>query len=182
MDSDASAAGPSRAHGSFDGFLKTAIERYWSTRRNPVHFVALLLASREAWEVAWDGIRAPGTGKKVLTGAAGVTAVVVALRLLLGGPVGLVLTGASVAGLAAVYVRNHRRIWDRQARYRTLLGDYRARYERIRADWIEGRIDEYQRDLMIDGLMKRLLEEIDEPASARDETRPLDGAGRAQKR
>src|SRR5262245_13444826 len=105
---------PSPAYTSYDGFLKTAIETYWSTRRNQIHFVALLLASREAWEVAWDGIRAPGTGTKVLTGAAGVTAVVIALRLLIGGPIGLVLTGVSIAGLAAVYVRNHRRIWDQQ--------------------------------------------------------------------
>jgi hypothetical protein len=155
------------AYASYDGFLKAAIETYWESRRNQVHFVALLLASREAWEVAWDGVRAPGTGRKVLTGAAGATAVLVALRLLIGGPIGLVLTGASVAGLAAVYVRNHRRIWDQQERYRRLLGEYRVKYDRVRADWIEGRVEEQQRDLMIDGLMNRLLEEIDEEPPAR---------------
>jgi hypothetical protein len=155
----------SAAYASYDGFLKTAIETYWTTRRNQVHFVALLLASREAWEVAWDGIRAPNTGKKVLTGTVGVVAFVIALRLLIGGPIGLVLTGVSVASLAAVYARHHRRIWDQQERYKKLLGDYRVRYERIRADWIEGRIDEHQRDLMVDGLMNRLLDEIDEPPS-----------------
>lgn len=163
----------SPAHSSYDGFLKTAIETYWSTRKNQVHFVALLLASREAWEVAWDGVRAPGTGRKVLTGAAGVTAVVVALRLLVGGPIGLVLTGASIASLGAVYARNHRRIWDQQERYKKLLGEYRAKYDRIRADWIEGRIAEDQRDLMIDGLMNRLMDEIDDepggPAPADDD-------------
>lgn len=149
------------AYTSYDGFLKSAIEAYWNRRPNQAHFVALLLASREAWEVAWDGIRTPATGRRALTGAAGVTAVMVALRLLLGGPIGLVLTGVSMAGLVAVYARNHQRIWERQERYRTLLGEFRARYDRIRADWIEGRIEEQQRDLMIDGLMNRLLEEID---------------------
>jgi hypothetical protein len=168
-------APPGLAYASYDGFLRTAIETYWTTRRNQIHFVALLLASREAWEVAWEGIRAPGTGTKMLTGAAGATAVVIALRLLIGGPIGLVLTGVSVAGLAAVYVRNHRRIWDQQERYKRLLGEYRAKYDRVRADWIEGRIDEQQRDLMIDGLMNRLLEEIDdEPSKPPAGVRPID--------
>lgn len=157
---------PRPAYVSYDGFLKTAIETYWTQRRNQVHFVALLLASREAWEVAWDGLRAPGTGRKVLTGAAGISAVIVVLRLLVGGPVGLVLTGLSIASLGTVYARNHRRIWREQERYRKLLGEYRVKYEQIRGDWIEGRVEERQRDLMIDGLMNRLLDEIDaEPAT-----------------
>lgn len=168
---------PAPKYASYDGFLKTVIETYWSQRRNQAHFVALLLASREAWEVAWEGVTAPGTGKKVLTGAAGATAVLVALRLLVGGPIGLVLTGVSVASLGAVYARNHRRIWAQQERYRKLLGDYRVKYERIRGDWIEGRIEEHQRDLMVDGLMNRLLDEIDEEPSgpAPDETKRAPG-------
>ncbi|UJR79617.1 hypothetical protein [Sandaracinus amylolyticus] len=153
---------PGPKYASYDGFLKTAIETYWAQRKNQVHFVALLLASREAWEVAWGGVTAPGTGRKVLTGAAGATAVVVALRLLVGGPIGLVLTGVSIASLGAVYARNHRRIWAQQERYRKLLGEYRVKYEQIRGNWIEGRIEEHQRDLMIDGLMNRLLDDIDE--------------------
>jgi predicted aminopeptidase len=150
-----------RSPASFEAFLKNALERYWTTRRNQVHFVALLLASREAWEVAWDGLRAPATGRRLLGGAAGATAVLVALRLFVGGPIGLVLTGASVAGLATVYARNHKTIWERQERYRRLIGEYRARYDQVRADWIEGRIDEAQSELMFDGLLNRLLDDID---------------------
>ncbi len=146
---------------SYDGFLKRAIERHWDERRNRAHFVALLLASREAWEVAWDGVRAPGTGQKVLTGAAGAAAIVIVLRLLVGGPIGLVLTGLSAISLVTVYWQNHRRIWDQQERYRRVLGEYRARYDRARADYIEGRVEEEERNLMIDGLMNRFLDEID---------------------
>lgn len=152
---------PRAVYASFDGFLKATIETYWNRRRDPVHVIALLLASREAWEVAWDGIRAPRTGQRVLTGAAGLTAFYVALRLLVGGPVGLVLGGVSIASLAAVYAKNHRRIWDQQERYRSLIGSYRAQYDRIKAKYVEGVVDEAQRDLMIDGLMSRLLEDID---------------------
>lgn len=152
---------PRAVYTSYDGFLKTTIETYWNKRRDQIHFVALLLASREAWEVAWDGIRAPGTGNKVLTGAAGATAVYVALRLLIGGPIGMVLTGVSIASLVTVYVQNHRRIWDQQERYGKLIGEYRVRYDQIRAKYVEGLVDEQQRDLMIDGLMNRFFEDID---------------------
>lgn len=163
---DGKAGPPSPAYASYDAFLKSAIETHWATRKNRVHFLALLLASREAWSVAWQGVTAPGTGRKVLTGAAGATAVMVVLRLLIGGPIGLVLTGVSVASLVTLYAQNHQRIWSQQERYKKLLGAYRVQFDRVRADYIEGRIDERQRDLMIDGLMNRLLDEIDaEPTS-----------------
>ena len=146
---------------SYDGFLKTAIERHWSGGRSRAHFVALLLASREAWEVAWQGVTAPGTGQKALLGAGSVAAVYVALRLLIGGPIGLVLTGVSVASLVSVYAQNHRRIWDQQERYKKLIAAYRVKYDQIKAKYVEGLIDEPQRDLMIDGLMNRFFEDID---------------------
>lgn len=149
-------------YASYDGFLKTAIERHWAIGRSRVHFVSLLLASREAWEVAWQGITAPGTGRTVMMGAGGATAVYVALRLLVGGPIGLVLTGVSIASLISVYARNHRRIWDQQDRYRRLIGDYRVKFDRIRADWLEGSYGEEQRDLMLDGLLNRFIDEIDD--------------------
>ena len=152
---------PRVVYASYDGFLKTTLETYWSKRRNQIHFVALLLASREAWEVAWDGVTAPGTGQRALTGAAGAAAIYVALRLLIGGPIGLVLTGVSVASLVTSYVQNHRRIWDQQERYKKLIAEYRVKYDQIKAKYVEGLIDEAQRDLMIDGLMNRFFEDID---------------------
>ena len=151
---------------SYDGFLKNAIERHWSERRSRVHFVSLLLASREAWEVAWGGITAPGTGRNVLTGAGGAAAIYVLLRIFVGGPIGLVLTRISVASLVAVYTQNHARIWSQQERYRKLIGDYRVKYDRIRADYIEGAIPEDQRDLMVDGLLVRFLDDIDSEPDA----------------
>lgn len=159
---------PRVVYASYDGFLKTTIETYWTKRRNQIHFVALLLASREAWEVAWDGVTATGTGQRALTGAAGAAAVYVALRLLVGGPIGLVLTGVSVASLVTIYVQNHRRIWDQQERYKKLIAEYRVKYEQIKAKYVEGLIDEAQRDLMVDGLMNRFFEDIDaDPGAGR---------------
>jgi len=161
------------AYESYQGFLKAAIKAYWhSEGRSKVNFLALLLASREAWEVAWEGATAPGSGKKILAGAAGAAALGVLLRVVLGGPVGLILTGASVASLVALYVRNHERIWKKVAVYKKLIEEQRGHYNEIRGDFLEGNLREGQRDLMIDGLMSRFLakldEEPEEPTAAAD--------------
>lgn len=160
-ETDAKPSDTRTAYETYDGFLKTAIKKYWDQGSDRVNFIALLLASREAWEVAWEGVKAPGTGKKVLTGAAGAAAVVVILRLVLGGPVGLILTGASVASLGALYVRNHRRIWAQQDRYKQLIGQYRIKHQQVRAKFVDGALDADERDLMVDGLLRRFLEELD---------------------
>jgi hypothetical protein len=60
-----------------------------------------------------------------------------------------------------LYVQNHRRIWDQQERYKKLIAAYRVKYDQIKAKYVEGLIDEPQRDLMIDGLMNRFFEDID---------------------
>ena len=164
-------AHPKIVYASYDGFLKTVIESYWETRRNSAHLIALLLASREAWSVAWASVASQGAQRRALMGAGGAAAFYVLLRIFIGGPIGIVLTGVSIASLVAAYSSNHRRIWDQQERYRKLIGDYRVKYDRIRADWLEGTIAEEHRDLMIDGLLNRFMEEMDEdPTSGRTPT------------
>jgi len=149
------------AYQSYEGFLRAAIKEYWdSGQASRVNFLALLLASREAWAVAWEGVA--GSGKTILTGAAGAAALALLLRTVVGGPIGILLTGATIASLVAVYVRNHRRIWKKVERYRELLDGYRSDYEQVRTDYVDGVIRRDQRDLMMDGLMSRLLVALDE--------------------
>ena len=157
------------AYKSFDGFLKAAIKSYWDQGGDRVNFISLLLATREAWEVAWGEVTQPGTGKKVLTGAAGAAAVLVVLRLLLGGPIGLILTAASVASLGALYVRNHRKIWAQQDRYKALIGQYRVKHQQVRGKFVDGTIDDDERDLMVEGLLRRFMEEIDQAPDLDDD-------------
>ena len=146
---------------SFSAFLHTAILRYWTGSKNRVNFLALLFATREAWDVAWDRATSPGSGKKVLTGAAGVAVVAVLVRVFLGGPIGLLLTGASAASFVALYAKNHERIWQQVARYKQLVGAYRPKYDACRIDYIEGKVAREQMELMIDGLLGRFLAELD---------------------
>lgn len=151
---------PRESYESYEGFLRAAIKEYWdSGRASRVNFLALLLASREAWSVAWDGVA--GGGKKVLAGAAGAAALGLVLRAVVGGPIGLLLGGATIASLVALYVRNHRVIWAKVGHYRVLLDQFRPRFENIRDDYLDGNLRTDQRDLMMDGLMTRMLDELD---------------------
>jgi len=163
------------AYKSYDGFLKAAIKTYWERGEDRANFISLLLASREAWEVAWDEVRQPGTGKKVLTGAAGAAAVLVVVRMLLGGPIGLILGAASLASLGALYARNHQRIWAQQDRYKSIIGQYRIKHQQVRGKFVDGTIDADERDLMVEGLLRRFIEEIEqEPELPEDEDEATD--------
>ena len=162
MDDEVEERDEETAYRSYDGFLKVAIRQYWENDGDRANFIALLLASREAWSVAWEGATAPGTGKKILTGAAGAAAIMVLLRVFLGGPIGLILTGASVASLGVLYARNHKHIWAQRARYAALIGQYRVKHKQVRTKFVDGDLDEDERDLMVDGLLRRFLEQVDE--------------------
>ena len=156
------------AHASYDAFLQHALRRYWDrTGSSKITFLALLLATRHAWGVAWDRGVSAESGKKALTGIGGAAAVAVLLRILIGGPLGIVLAGASAASLLAVYGRNTATIGKKVVRFRALVDEYEAHFDELKAE-VQG-TPESRRDLMVDGLMSRFLEELDsapvEPAA-----------------
>jgi hypothetical protein len=149
----------------FDDFLKVAIREYydrgWTSRKG--NFIALLIASGQtALGLAKDSV-VDGTGtKKVAIGAAAVVALRFGLRYAIGGPLGLVLTVAASASMISYFVRNQKDIIKKVGLYREGIKDIRGRYEELQAGWRDGRYDETERNLMIDGLMKRFVQEIDE--------------------
>ena len=151
-------------YATFQGFLRSAITQYWERRgASRVTFLALLFATREAWGVALDKTLDIETGRKALRGAAGVAAITVLLRIFLGGPIGVLLTGASLVSLVAAYAKNHDRVWAKQERIRELVGGCRT---------------EHERDLMIDGLMSRFLLALDDgPEDKRERGKPAAPAG-----
>ena len=53
------------------------------------------------------------------------------VRTFVGGPIGILLTGASIASLVAVYVKNHETIWARVTGYKTLIHEYEKKYDQI---------------------------------------------------
>ena len=145
---------------SYDDFLRTAMKRCWERKTSSkATFLALMLASRHAWGVAIDKTFSAESGKKVLTGAASAAAVAMLIRTFLGGPIGILLGGASVASLVAVYGRDRKVVTKKVVRYRELIGEYKPRYE----DLAKKASSNDERNLMLDGLMTRLLDDLDEP-------------------
>ena len=60
------------------------------------------------------------------------------------------------------FVRNQRDIIKKVTVYRGKIKEIEARYEELQAGWREGRYDVTERNLMIDGLLKRFLVQCDE--------------------
>jgi hypothetical protein len=147
----------------YDAFLKQAIrdyyERGWKSRRGS--FIALVIASGQVTSMAADSVRDGSGLKKAALGAAGVVALRVGLRYALSGPLGVLLTGAAALSLASYVVKNQKEITTKVAAFRTLIAGTRARFEETQGGYRAGRYDAASRNLMVDGLLKRFLEEID---------------------
>jgi hypothetical protein len=152
-------------YNDFDSFLKVAIREYydrgWTSRRG--NFIALLIASGQtAFALAKDSV-VDGTGtKKIAIGAAAVLALQLGLRFALGGPLGLVLGVAAGASMVSYFFRNQKDIIKKVGVYKGVIKETAGRYEELQAGWRNGKHDVSDRNLMIDGLMKRFLQQVDE--------------------
>jgi len=147
----------------FGAYLKEAVrayyERGWKQRRG--HFIALLIASGQAMSIAADSLKDGSGLRKAAMGAAGFVALRVALRYALSGPLGIVLTGAAAVSAVAYLVKNQKEIGTRAGTYRDLIDQNRQRFEEIQGGYRAGRYDAAARNLMVEGLLKRFLEDID---------------------
>jgi hypothetical protein len=75
---------------------------------------------------------------------------------------GLVLSVAAGASLVSYFIRNQRDIIRKVGAYRGFIQETSERYEEIQQGWRDGRYEPGDRNLMIDGLMKRFIKEIDD--------------------
>jgi hypothetical protein len=149
----------------FDDFLKLAIREYydrgWTTRKG--NFIALLIASGQtAVSLAKDSVVDGSGTKKVALGAAAVVALRLGLRYAIGGPLGMVLTVAAGASMISYFIKNQKDIVAKVSVYRETIKEARGKYDDLQAGWREGRYEITERNLMIDGLMKRFVQDIDE--------------------
>jgi len=160
-----SAAGAQGIYASFDAFLKQAIREYydrgWTTRKG--NFIALIIASGQtSLALAKDSVVDGSGTKKVAIGAGLVLALRIGLRYALGGPLGLVLTVAAGASMIAYFIRNQKDIIKKVSAYRTVIADSGKRYGEIQSGWRDGKYQITDRNLMIDGLMKQFIGQIDQ--------------------
>ena len=154
---------PAAGFDTYDEFVKAAIKEYydrgWSTRKG--NFVALVIASGQVFSMAKDQVTGEGGLKKMALGAAGVMALRVGLRFV-SGPLGLLLTAASVASLGAFVMKNQKEISLKVPRYRDLIAQTKGRFDEIQSGYRSSRYDARERNLMVDGLQKRFLADCDE--------------------
>lgn len=159
------AAGAQGLYSAFDAFLKQGIREYydrgWTTRKG--NFIALLIASGStSFGLAKDSVVDGSGTKKVAIGAGLLVALRIGLRYALGGPLGLVLTVAAGASMVSYFIRNQKDIIKKVGVYKTAIADAEKKYEEIQAGWRDGKHQIADRNLMIDGLMKQFITQVDE--------------------
>jgi hypothetical protein len=159
------AAGAQGLYGTYDAFLKQAIREYydrgWTTRKG--NFIALLIASGQtSLALAKDSVVDGSGTKKVAIGAGLLVALRIGLRYAIGGPLGLVLTLAAGASMISYFVRNQKDIVKKVGVYKTVIADSEKRYDEVQTGWRDGKYQITDRNLMIDGLMKQFIAQIDE--------------------
>jgi hypothetical protein len=152
-------------YATWDAFLKQAIREYydraWTSRKG--NFIALLIAAGQtSLALAKDSVVDGSGTKKVALGAGLLLALRIGLRYALGGPLGLVLGVAAGASMVSYFIRNQKDIIKKVGSYRTVIAEYAKRYEDVQAGWRDGRYQITDRNLMIDGLMKQFIIQVDE--------------------
>jgi len=146
----------------FDSFLKAAITQFYERhgKRNPARFVALLVASGETLSLAWDSLKSGSLPKKLAIGTVGLIALRVGLKYALAGPLGIVATGVTLAGMARYLYKNQGDVAERTRKYKRLIEDVRAAFDGVEGDFASGRFSRAERDMMLEGLMSRLLADL----------------------
>ena len=159
------APSPQGMYTTWDAFLKQAIREYydrsWTTRKG--NFIALLIAAGQTSLALAKDSMIDGSGtKKVAIGAGLLVALRIGLRYAIGGPLGLVLTLAAGASMISYFVRNQKDIVKKVGIYKTVIADSQKRYDEVQVGWRDGKYQITDRNLMIDGLMKQFIAQIDE--------------------
>ncbi|MEZ4366293.1 MAG: hypothetical protein R2939_08380 [Kofleriaceae bacterium] len=154
-------------YGDFDAFLKQALREYydrsWTTRKG--NFIALLIASGQtAMALAKDSVVDGSGTKKVAIGAGLAVALRFGLRWAMGGPLGMVLTVAAGASMVSYFIKNQKDIIKKVGLYKTVISATRGRFDEIQSGWRDGKHGDADRTLMVDGLMKRFINDVDEAA------------------
>jgi hypothetical protein len=64
--------------------------------------------------------------------------------------------------MISYFVRNQKDIVKKVGTYKTAIADGQKRYDECQAGWRDGKYKDAERNLMIDGLMKQFITQIDE--------------------
>jgi hypothetical protein len=153
---------PEDVYETFDAFMQQVIKDTYENGAKRAEFVALVIASGELLPMAWGRIKKTGV-KEFAMGAAGVVALRVGLKYLLGGPLGMILTGFTAATLISFFWSNQKDVMRRVKPYKQLIRDSKEKFDDIQARYQDGRYDAGERALLVEGLLRRVLNEVEAP-------------------
>jgi hypothetical protein len=162
MTASSRTAYPAEVYENFDAFMQQIIKETYDQGAKRAEFVALVIASGELLPMAWGRLKKSGV-KELLVGAAGVAALRIGLKYLLGGPLGVLLTGFTAATLVSFFWSNQKEVLQRVPPYKTAIRGAREKFEDIQARYQDGRYDAGERALLVEGLLRRVLAEIEAP-------------------
>ena len=164
---DAHTAYPAEVYETFDAFMQQVLHDTYARGAKRPEFVALVLASGELIPMAWGRVKKAGV-RDVAIGAAGIVALRFGIRWLLAGPLGVILTGFTVATLIAFFWSNQRDVMIRRKPYKRLIAETHEKYQDIQTRYQDGRYDASERALLVEGLLRRMLTEIEKPIENSD--------------
>jgi hypothetical protein len=164
---------PSEVYESFDAFMQQVIKDTYDRGAKRAEFVALVIASGELLPMAWGRVRKAGVRDFAL-GAAGIVALRLGLRYLLGGPLGVILTGFTAATLISFFWSNQKDVMRRVKPIKRVIHDARDKFEDIQARYQDGRYDAGERALLVEGLLRRVLADIEREPEDESETDAAD--------
>lgn len=146
---------------TFEAFLEQAIRRTWvAPESSKATFLSLLLAAPEAWRVAWDESTKDGLTRPVVAVTASVATIVALLRLIASGPLGVLLTGVSIATLVTVYGLEQDPIHRRAETMRGVIARYRVEFDELAVERRARSMRNTKWQLVVDGLLARFLDEL----------------------
>jgi hypothetical protein len=155
---------PAPVFDTYDEFLKQAIKDYydrgWKTRKG--NFVALLVASGQTVSLARDSFTGEKGLQRAAIGAGALVALRIGLSFALTGPLGILLTGLAGASLVAFFLKNQKEISAKIPRLRKTIGETKVQFEEIQTGYRANKYGVRERNLMVDGLLKRFLAQCDE--------------------
>ena len=173
---DAHTAYPPEVYETFDGFMQQVLKDTYERGAKRPEFVALVLASGELIPMAWGRIKQAGV-RDIALGAAGMVALRFGIRWLVAGPLGVLLTGFTVATLISFFWSHQREVLGRRKPYKDFISETHEKYEDIQSRYRDGRYDGGERALLIEGLLRRLLADIEKPIELDQDDASQDDAG-----
>ncbi len=163
-DTKRASAYPADVYETFDGFMHQVVKDVYEGGAKRAEFVALVIASGELLPMAWGRMKKTGV-KELAMGTAGIVALRFGLKYLLGGPLGLVLTAFTAATLVSFFWSNQKDVMRRVKPYKEAIRDSRAKFEDVQTRYQEGRYDDGERALLVEGLLRRLVSDIEAPVA-----------------